>query len=248
MPFLSIAHRGASEYAPENTFAAFEKALDLNFDYIELDIRLTKDHRLVVIHDGDVSRTTNGEGFVKDLTYEYLKTLDAGSWFSPEFAGESIPLLRDVLNRYGGKIGLLVEMKAPENNPAMVELLSRLIKDTIESGVNPASIKVQSFHANEIKRFKELTPEIETGIVLSKSLTLFNLSAYRKFASFLSVHHVLLSKSFVKQANFFGFNIYSWTISNYLDLYEMQRLGVHGIISNKGLKNEPDKNVEDPRS
>lgn len=83
-----IAHRGASAYAPENTFAAFEKAVELGADFIELDIQITKDGKLAVIHDDKVDRTTNGTGFVREYTMNELEQLDAGSWFGPEYQGE----------------------------------------------------------------------------------------------------------------------------------------------------------------
>ncbi|CAM3498337.1 glycerophosphodiester phosphodiesterase family protein [Aeromicrobium ponti] len=233
MPFQSIAHRGASTYAPENTIASFEKAVDLGFDYIELDVRFSKDGHLVVIHDADVQRTTDGEGFIGDLTVDEIKKLDAGSWFSPEFAGEKVPLLNEVLDRFTGKVGLLIEMKAPENQPGMTEVLAEMLMSYKKDGQLVKNIKVQSFHVNEMKKFHKLAPDIPAGILLSKQLDMFHLASYRQFASFLSVHHLLLSKSFIKQAELFGYDIYSWTIKKQYQFADMQRLGVHGIISDE---------------
>lgn len=89
--FLTLAHRGASGYAPENTLAAFDKAIELGADMIETDVRQTKDGHLVLFHDPSVKRTTNGQGLVSELTLAELKALDAGSWFGREFAGQRIP-------------------------------------------------------------------------------------------------------------------------------------------------------------
>ncbi|WP_254179155.1 glycerophosphodiester phosphodiesterase [Cytobacillus oceanisediminis] len=225
MPFQSIAHRGASALAPENTLAAFEKAIEL--DYIELDVRLSKDKQLVVIHDANVMRTTDGEGLIEDLTVKEIKKLDAGSWFSPAYAGERIPLLNEVLKEVSGKTGIIIEMKSPENQPGMTEILANMLNSFKPDN----EIKVQSFHINEIKKFHQLAPEIPAGLLLSKHLDLFHLASYREFASFLSVHHLLLSKSFINQAELFGYEIYSWTISKQYQFADMQRLGVHGIIS-----------------
>ncbi|MCM3401698.1 glycerophosphodiester phosphodiesterase family protein [Cytobacillus oceanisediminis] len=227
MPFQSIAHRGASALAPENTLAAFEKAIELGFDYIELDVRLSKDKQLVVIHDANVMRTTDGEGLIEDLTVKEIKKLDAGSWFSPAYAGERIPLLNEVLKEVSGKTGIIIEMKSPENQPGMTEILANMLNSFKPDN----EIKVQSFHINEIKKFHQLAPEIPAGLLLSKHLDLFHLASYREFASFLSVHHLLLSKSFINQAELFGYEIYSWTISKQYQFADMQRLGVHGIIS-----------------
>lgn len=107
----TIAHRGASGYAPENTFAAFDIAAEMNADFIELDVQLTKDGQIVVIHDDKVDRTTDGSGFVKDFTLKKLQSLDAGSWYGAEFKGERIPLLEEVLKRYHSEIGFLIELK-----------------------------------------------------------------------------------------------------------------------------------------
>jgi glycerophosphoryl diester phosphodiesterase len=93
-----IAHRGASALAPENTAAAFGKAYDLGAKWVEFDVMLASCGEAVIIHDETLERTTNGHGYVRDYPYHYLKTLDAGSWFSPAFAGEVIPTLAEILN------------------------------------------------------------------------------------------------------------------------------------------------------
>src|SRR5262247_3042575 len=98
--FLIIAHRGASSYAPENTIAAFDLALQMGAHHLELDVHLTCDDHLVVIHDDAVDRTTNGTGPVASQTLAVLQMLDAGAWFGEAFAGARIPTLADVLTRY----------------------------------------------------------------------------------------------------------------------------------------------------
>src|SRR2546427_7517969 len=94
---LTIAHRGASGYAPENTLAAFRKAVALGATFIETDLQLSRDAHFVAIHDTTVDRTTNGQGAVHDMTLADLRRLDAGSWFGSEFAGERIPTLEEIL-------------------------------------------------------------------------------------------------------------------------------------------------------
>lgn len=232
-PFQSIAHRGASFYAPENTMAAFQKAVDLGFDFIEFDVRLSKDGHLVVIHDADVQRTTDGMGYIRDLTVQEIKMLDAGSWYSSEFTNERIPLLEEVLKQFGGKIGLLIEMKSSENQPQLTKLLSDTLVKYIDNGVKPSTLKVQSFNINEIKKFHELTPTISSGILLEKPLNILHFQTYSQFASFLSVNHHLLSKSIIHQAKQYGFDIFSWTIKKQYQFQMMQRLGVNGVISDE---------------
>lgn len=113
----NVAHRGASAYAPENTIAAYDKAVKMKADYIEIDVQRSKDGELVLIHDTTVDRTTDGSGKVGDFTFEELRSLDAGSWKGEQFAGEQIPTFDEILDRYHGKIGILVELKAPELYP-----------------------------------------------------------------------------------------------------------------------------------
>ncbi len=110
--FINIAHRGASAQAPENTFAAYDKALAMGINHIELDVHLTRDDQIVVIHDDTVDRTTNARGRVADFTLDQLRSMDAGSWFSSEYKGESIRSLGETLEHYKGRLHFHIEIKA----------------------------------------------------------------------------------------------------------------------------------------
>ena len=112
--FMNIAHRGASSYAPENTFVAYDKALAMGINHVELDIHLTRDGQIVVIHDDTVDRTTNSSGRVADFTLDELRALDAGSWFSSEYMGERIRSLGETLEHYKGKLYFHIEIKQRE--------------------------------------------------------------------------------------------------------------------------------------
>ena len=109
--FTIIAHRGASAYAPENTLAAFDKALDLGAADVEFDVHFGADGQVVVIHDDTVDRTTNGAGAVAALTLAQLKSLDAGSWFAAQFSEERIPTLVELLERYKDRLHFHIEVK-----------------------------------------------------------------------------------------------------------------------------------------
>ena len=106
-----FAHRGASGYAPENTIVAIKKAIEMKADGIEIDIQLTKDGKIVVMHDWKVDRTTTGRGYVYELDYDYIKTLDAGQWFSKDFIGETVPTLEEVLDILPKDMMLNIEIK-----------------------------------------------------------------------------------------------------------------------------------------
>src|SRR5512139_2452165 len=103
MAFLRIAHRGASGTRPEHTRAAFERAVELQVDMIELDVQLTRDRKLVVLHDLDFGRTVAGSGLVRERTLRELRALDAGAWFGPAYAGQAVLSLDDVLDITAGK-------------------------------------------------------------------------------------------------------------------------------------------------
>ena len=107
---IIIGHRGASAYAPENTLAAFNLALDQGADAVELDAKLSLDGEIVVIYDPTLERTTDSKGLVNSKTFAELKKLDAGSYFSSQFRGEKIPALREVFEAVGGKIIINVEL------------------------------------------------------------------------------------------------------------------------------------------
>lgn len=127
-----VGHRGALEVAPENTLASFQRALDDGVDVVEMDIRLSVDGHVVVMHDGTVDRTTNGTGVVSEMSLAELKHLDAGAWFDARYVGERIPTLAEVLAWARGKVGLLLELKYypydgfdPALVPATLDLIER---------------------------------------------------------------------------------------------------------------------------
>ena len=122
-----IAHRGASAYAPENTLASFQKAIDLKADWFELDCTLTKDGTIVVIHDDDVKRTTGNPGKVESLTLNEIRRLDAGSWKDPVFAGEKIPTLEETLALAQKRIGIYIEIKNSDADLVIMEQIQELI-------------------------------------------------------------------------------------------------------------------------
>jgi len=121
---LAVAHRGAAKWAPENTLAAVEKAIELGYSYIELDVRYTRDRIPVIMHDSRVDRTTSGSGLLRELTLDEVRQLDAGSWFGAEFANERVPTLEEVLAMARGRICIIWDTKeAPDE--ATVELFKR---------------------------------------------------------------------------------------------------------------------------
>lgn len=121
---LNIAHRGASGYAPENTRAAFERGIAMGVDMIETDVQLTRDGELVLFHDATVTRTSNGHGPVGDYTLAELRGLDIGSWYAPEFTGERILTLSEMLAEFLPRIPMVLEIKDPRAAAALVQAIA----------------------------------------------------------------------------------------------------------------------------
>src|SRR5512136_2560745 len=129
-PVLRVGHRGARGHAPENTLASFDLAVEMGVNVVETDVHLSKDGEVVLIHDHTVDRTTNGHGFVKDLTLAELKWLDAGSWYDPKYAGERIPTLAELLTWAKDRVGVAIEIKnGPIYYPGIAEKTIRLLRD-----------------------------------------------------------------------------------------------------------------------
>ena len=144
---LVVAHRGASAHAPENTLAAFHKAVEMGADALELDVRLTKDRRVVVMHDRRVDRTTTGWGPVGTLTMSQLKVLDAGSWFGAQYEEEKVPGLEEVFEVLPEGFLIYVELKARGPGAASLALrVARLIRryqrwdSTMVASFNPIAV------------------------------------------------------------------------------------------------------------
>lgn len=147
-----VAHRGASKFAPENTIAAFLKAAEMGADYAEMDVRQTRDGHFIIMHDAAVNRTTDGTGDVSTMTLEQIKKLDAGSHFSPDFAGEKVPTLREALKAIKGKILPDIDYKAGD--------LKELVKVLDEEGyLTDGNV---TFHGSrdEVKAVSELTTKL----------------------------------------------------------------------------------------
>ncbi len=161
---LVIAHRGGAGTAPENTMAAFKQALDLGCDGVELDVRLTRDKEAAVVHDRRLERTTDGSGFVGSRTMGQLRELDAGSWFSPEYAGERVSSLDDVFRELPDDFLIYVEIKAwgPSAWP-----LTRRVTELVRSHRRWETALAASFNPAVLLFLRMLDPQIVRGCIYS---------------------------------------------------------------------------------
>lgn len=161
---LVVAHRGGAGMAPENTLAAFRKALEVGADAIELDVRLTRDRQVVVIHDRRLERTTTGHGPVGAHTLEELKCLDAGSWYGPQFSGERVPTLIEVFEALPVYFPIYVEIKARGPGAA---LLAMGVINIIRRYGRWESTMVASFNPLAMAFIRAIEPRITRGYIWS---------------------------------------------------------------------------------
>lgn len=226
---VNIAHRGASGMAPENTLSAFQKAAEFGADLIEFDIHQTKDGHLVVMHDAKVSRTTNGKGLIEDFTLEEIRKLDAGSWFSPEFFGEKVPNLEDVLDlAKESRLGVNVELKRGRNlYPGMEEKLVKLI----ERYDFTQPVIVSSMHTAYLAKIRKLNPYIALSKVLVPVVFL-PWDSFPRDCDVIQPHWTMLSTLLVHGAHRQHLKVNTWCVNNPGLLQHCINMGVDGIMTN----------------
>ena len=226
---IVLAHRGYSAKAPENTMAAFELALEVGSGGLELDVHLTKDGEVVIIHDDTVDRTTNGTGRVDSYTMAELKELDAGSWFSPEFAGEKLPTLRQLLDLVKDKDILLnIETKTALGFEQLNETLASLLDqyDLWERTI------ISSFNHYSLAHMKDIRLQAKTAILYNAALV--NPWVYAKSigATVLHPYHKTIIPEIVTAAQQNGMMVNVWTVDKPVDVERMKAAKVNGIITN----------------
>lgn len=231
-----IAHRGASGLAPENTRAAFLKAMELGADMFELDVLLSRDGELVVIHDDTLERTTNGEGRVKDFSLAELRELDAGSWFDPVFAGEVIPTLAEVLEMARGRILVNVEIKTEavydEPRGGIAEKVVRLINDL---GMREEVI-VSSFDPRALDHVRQLDPRVSTASLYEKDLhagqgPLEIMEAVSSVAFNVGKSH--LTRDMVEECHKNRRPVAVYTVNSPQEMEELMRRGVNALFTDR---------------
>ena len=227
---MSIAHRGASSYAPENTRSAFQKGLELGADFLECDVHLSKDGELILIHDDKVDRTTNGQGFVKDFTLDELKTLDAGGMFDDAFTGETIITLDEFLDEFYGEIGLLIEIKKPEMYPGIEEKVVALL----EKYDDLSSIIIQSFDEESMRKMHGLLPDVQIAVLMKPTgllLSTKKIEDLTSFATYINFNVSYINKRIVDQIHRYGGKVLVWSKKDHLLIAKAVQYGVDGIIT-----------------
>jgi len=216
-------------HAPENTFAAFELALTQGADVIELDVHPSSDNQCVVIHDETLERTTNGHGIVSETTLAELKRLDAGSWHGPEFAGQEIPTLDEVLAWARGRCVLDIEIKA---DPVPYAGIEPRVVDLIRHHNMQDDVIVISFDHRVVKRVKEIAPEIATGILYNCRPIDPLALAWAASANAIMPTCDFCDAETIERAHAAGMSVNSWATSDPAVIARLASLGVDSICSN----------------
>ncbi len=225
---LIFGHRGAMASAPMNTLAAFELAADQGADGVELDVQLSRDGQAVVIHDFSVDATTDGDGLVADLSLAQLKTLDAGSWFAPEFAHERIPTLDEVLRAFGKKLLINIEIKSADSGGA----IESAVADSVARCGVADRVIVSSFNAGILRRFRALCPDVMTGFLFVPGVADEGRETIH-VAQHDALHpwHEAIDRDFMAWAMRHNYFVNTWTVNDPVRAAKLQALGVNAIIA-----------------
>ena len=212
-----IAHRGASFLEPENTLKAIERAIKMGANFVEVDVRVSKDNELVIMHDPDVNRTTDGNGLIKDYTVQELKNFDAGE-------GESIPTLEEVIACVKDSIGLIIEIKEPGTE---VKILEKVDEHNLENVI------LTSFYHKSIKNARKTDPSVDAGIIFAGQPVDVNQMVSSAGANVIFPGYKYLDEDLIKQAHGNGISVYPWTVDDEEMFEKLVEMGVDGIVTNK---------------
>ena len=227
IPPLRIAHRGASGrgLAPENTLAAFEKALSIGVDMLEIDVRVTGDGQLIVLHDPSLDRTTDREGIVREMVLEEIRQADAGD-------GERVPILREVFDLARHRAPILLEIKS--------DFIAELVVQAIAEAEFSEQVVVQSFNPQTVERVKRLAPHLPASLLIGELPTTPSRFRARRLvsqvleigANTLSIWHATLTPSLIEEMRKRGIAVWAWTVDEEIAMRDLAMMGVQGLVTN----------------
>ena len=228
---LILCHRGAKNYAPENTLAAFETALELGADGFELDTQLSLDGRVIVFHDPTVDRITNGHGKLSTISLTEIRELDAGSSFSEKFRGEKIPILDEVFETIGKRAIINIELK---NFSTPFDNLAEKVCEVVRRHGMQKNIIFSSFLPWNLKKAARILPEVPRGLITIKGrLGLWGRSFGFNFGSYDALHPYLgdVTAQQVQRVHKLKRRVHVWTVNTAEDMHQLFSWGVDGIIT-----------------
>jgi len=240
-------HRGAPGLAPENTLAAFRKAIELGVDALEMDLQVTRDGEVVVIHDETLDRTTDGRGSIADLTLEEVKRGDAGAKFAPAFRGERVPTLREVIHlvKAGGndRVRLSLEIKFARGLEGKPEDIEERVLAVLQAAGFVGRVTVQSFHHPSPAKMKRLDPRIPTGLLVgSRNVPPDPVARVREFqADYYAPEYRLVTADLVQTLHRAGIPLVIWTVNDTAEVRRLIGLGVGSLSGDGMISDYPDR-------
>lgn len=230
---LIIAHRGFRARYPENTLSAFRASKDAGADMIELDVTLTRDRHVVVIHDATLDRTTNGKGPVADFTLEELRRLDAGGWFADGFSGERLPTLDEVLDldHRPELINIEIKPEAYESGTPPDAIERQVVEAVVRRGLTDRAL-ISSFDWRILQSVSRLPSPPAIGLLRNGSLPSDGIDICRTLGAFSwHCHHLALDRSQVDQLHDAGLKVFPYTVNSRRGMMKLVGFGVDGIFT-----------------
>lgn len=224
--FTVLGHRGAKGHAPENTLVSFEKAIALGATMVELDIHLSKDGELIVMHDADVRRTTNGSGLIADLTLAEIKRLDAGAWFGPEFAGQKVPTLAEVIGLIKGRMLLNIEIK---KGAARYDGIAARMVETLLEHDFVDDVVVSSFEREYLRETRQALDRVQTALLYQKPQENVCQEAVDEGWTAIHPNLKLVDQALVEDAHARCLGVRAWNPNEVELMIPLLDLGVDGI-------------------
>lgn len=233
--FIVVAHRGYSSQAPENTLAAFERAIEAKADMIELDITLSEDGHFIVIHDDTLDRTSDGAGFVAHHNLTQIKGLDAGSWHSADYAGQRFLTIDEVLDQIAPRISLNIEIKPLFTLTAVNKLLtaiSRLVADVERRGLTE-TVLFSSFNFFVLEHLRSLSDRIRLGVLFCHPFSEFDPKHVCSLLNAYSLHpHISLTDApLVSTMHQIGVKVLPYTVNDPEMMRDLIFCGIDGAFS-----------------
>ena len=224
-----IAHRGHSSKFPENTRIAFEQATMLNVWGVEFDVHVTQDGELVVLHDESVDRTSNGTGYVKDLTLAELRHLDFGSWFRSEFAGQQILTLRETLEIFKPtSLQINIELKT---DIFEYEGIEQLTAEVIQELELEDRIVISSFNHETIERFQQVLSNVQTALLFSSLITGLEEYVTNSKCDAIHIEYYHGLRTIIQQAIQNGMIVRAYTVNDPVIAKQLEAIGIDAIFS-----------------
>ncbi len=236
MPPLVIAHRGDSAHRPENTLAAFASALELGVELVELDVQLTRDGQVVVIHDSTLDRTTSGRGRIAEMTLADVRAVSAGfpAEFGSTYAGERVPTLAEALALLRGRARVLIEMKSDSITEAREDGLEALTLAEVRKAEMVREIALLSVDTAVLARCREQAPEMARGHLFYRATPAQVVAGARAASCDLVMPEKTgLDEELDRQVREAGLKLGTWVVDDPEELFALQRFDLFGVASNR---------------